>query len=168
MLGLGGNLGGEAQIVERMRGAAAAVASWGKVTPSSVYRTAALGPPQPAYLNAVLRVALTAPAWSAVELVTAVLELESLLGRDRRGEARWGPRAIDLDVLLWGARVAAWPGPPALQVPHPRLLERRFVLAPLRDVLDDASVLPGSARTLEAALRGVAAQAVERTEWQLG
>jgi 2-amino-4-hydroxy-6-hydroxymethyldihydropteridine diphosphokinase len=168
VLGLGGNLGPEAQIVERMRGAAAAVASWGAVASSAVYRTAAIGPPQPAYLNAALRIALAPPAWTAVELITAVLELEALLGRDRRGEARWGPRAIDIDVLLWGARVQVWAGPPALQVPHPRLLERRFALEPLRDLLPDDCALPGCERALAAALGVVADQAVELTEWRLG
>jgi 2-amino-4-hydroxy-6-hydroxymethyldihydropteridine diphosphokinase len=83
-----------------------------------------------------LRVADLSPA----ELLATVRELEYLLGRDRRGEARWGPRAIDLDVLVWGGRVLR---SPELWVPHPRLAERRFALEPLAALLGDAFEIPG-------------------------
>lgn len=172
LLGLGGNLGGASEVVRRMRLVADAVSSWGPVVRSPVYRTAALGPPQPEYLNAALRVTLAAPPWQPHELITAVLEVERLAGRDRRGQARWGPRLIDVDVLAWGARVLRWPGPPELEVPHPRWAQRRFALAPAVDVLDhdgEGYELPGTGRSLGQWLRepAVAEQAVERTELQL-
>ncbi|MEZ4363681.1 MAG: 2-amino-4-hydroxy-6-hydroxymethyldihydropteridine diphosphokinase [Kofleriaceae bacterium] len=167
LLGLGGNVGTEVEIVERMRKVLVAVQSWGALADSAVYRTAAIGPPQPAFLNAALRISLAPPAWQPAELITAVLELESLLGRDRRGEERWGPRRMDLDVLLWGPRPQRFAGPPALEVPHPRLAERRFALEPLVDLLDEDTELPGTGRTLAHALRQVSTQEVELTDWKL-
>jgi 2-amino-4-hydroxy-6-hydroxymethyldihydropteridine diphosphokinase len=71
------------------------------------------------------------------ELIATLLEIERLLGRDRDREARWGPRRIDLDILLWGARVIRTP---ELEVPHPRLAERRFALAPVADLLPDVEI----------------------------
>lgn len=169
VLGLGGNLGGEEVLVGRFRAVAQAVARWGQVVASPVFRTAALGPPQPEYLNAALRVTLAEPAWQPGELISSVLELEALAGRVRHAQDRWGPRAIDLDVLVWGPRVARWPGPPVLEVPHPRLSQRRFALAPLAEVVDEDVELPGTGRSLAQWLRvaEVANQAVEQTAWRL-
>jgi len=121
-IGLGGNLGGEAAIVERFRRAREAL---GPARSAPLYRSAPVGPAQPDYLNTAIVVGGDRlPA----ELIATILEIERLLGRDRRGEARWGPRAIDLDVLAWGDRTIAIEG---LAVPHPRIAERRFVLLPL-------------------------------------
>lgn len=192
VLGLGGNLGGEARVLERMNrvaeavvgwaavgaaswtaGSASGAASWAAVggapavTASAVYRTAALGPPQPDYLNAALHLRLAPPPWQPVELMTAVLELELLLGRDRRGEERWGPRTIDLDVLVWGTRVARYEGPPLLEVPHPRAHRRRFALAPLADVLDEDTELPGSGQSLRQLLEATRDQRVEPTDLRI-
>ncbi len=160
-LGLGGNIGDEAAIVERFRRARDALAQIGDVRAAPLYRTAPIGPPQPAYLNTAVRV-----RWAdatASELIATVLELERMLGRDRRGEARLGPRAIDLDVLLWGARVIATP---ELELPHPRLSERRFVIEPLIALFGDELVVPG-AGSLGSLARQVAAQSVEeiRSSW---
>ncbi len=91
---------------------------------------------QPRFLNGVAVVATTA---SARELLGFLLEIERELGRDRSAEQRWGPRAIDLDLLLYGEAVIDEPG---LRVPHPRLHERRFVLEPLAE-LDSGLVVPG-------------------------
>nr|MBA3542127.1 2-amino-4-hydroxy-6-hydroxymethyldihydropteridine diphosphokinase [Deltaproteobacteria bacterium] len=96
------------------------------------------------------------------ELIQTVLEIERLLGRERSAETRWGPRAIDLDVLLWGDRTIRHAGPPALEVPHPRLAERRFALLPLIDLYGDDRVVPGRRDTLGALAVRVAAQSVER------
>jgi 2-amino-4-hydroxy-6-hydroxymethyldihydropteridine diphosphokinase len=87
-------------------------------------------------------------------VVATVLEIERLLGRDRRNEVRWGPRKIDLDVLFWDDRVIQTP---ELEVPHPRLYERRFALQPLADLI---AVAP-------ARLDAVADQALELVsrEW---
>src|SRR5690348_11768070 len=126
VIGLGGNVGGDEEIVERFRRAREALAQLGETRAAPLYRTAAIGPVQPAFLNSAVRVRYR--EGTPAELIATVLELERLLGRDRRGEARGGPRVIDLDVLVWGARVIRTP---ELEVPHPRLVERRFALQPL-------------------------------------
>ena len=97
VIGLGGNVGGDAAIVERFRRAREAFAEIGDVRCAALYRTAPIGPAQAAFLNSALRVRW--PDAIASEVMHTVLEIERLLGRDRRGEARWGPRTIDLDVL---------------------------------------------------------------------
>jgi 7,8-dihydro-6-hydroxymethylpterin-pyrophosphokinase len=73
------------------------------------------------------------------ELLERLLEIESRLGRVRGEGPRFGPRTIDLDLLVHGDEVIAEPG---LQVPHPRLHERRFALEPLAE-LDPALEIPG-------------------------
>lgn len=143
ILGLGGNQGDEAAVLERFAGAVRSLAPWGPVYASRVYRTAPVGPAQPDYLNAAL--ALTVPEeLAASALLREVQTLEYALGRRRvAGEQRWGPRAIDLDVLLWGHKVLRRAGAPLL-VPHPRLVERRFALDPVIDLLGEATAVPGA------------------------
>jgi 7,8-dihydro-6-hydroxymethylpterin-pyrophosphokinase len=72
----------------------------------------------------------------------AILALAKALEREagRRRGVRFGPRPLDIDLLLWGSRVSA---APELTLPHPRLAERRFVLAPLADIAPDLPVPPG-------------------------
>ena len=139
VIGLGGNVGGDAAILERFRRAREALGALGAVRSAPLYRTAPIGPAQPAFLNTAVE--LRVPELAPAELIATVRELEHLLGRDRRGEPRWGPRAIDLDVLVWGGRVLRTP---ELEVPHPRLAERRFALAPLAALLGDAFEIPGA------------------------
>jgi 2-amino-4-hydroxy-6-hydroxymethyldihydropteridine diphosphokinase len=128
VVGFGGNVGGDDAIIERFRRAREAFAKLGPVRSASLYRTAAIGPAQPDFLNTAVAVDLdTTPS----QLIATVLEIERLLGRDRRNEARWGPRKIDLDVLVWDDRVIATP---ELEIPHPRLYQRRFALQPLADL----------------------------------
>jgi 2-amino-4-hydroxy-6-hydroxymethyldihydropteridine diphosphokinase len=146
VIGLGGNLGGEAAIVERFRRAREAL---GPARSAPLYRSAPIGPAQPEYLNTAIAIG---GDWLPAQLIAFVLEIELQLGRDRRVEARWGPRAIDLDVLAWDDRVIAIEG---LTVPHPRIAERRFVLLPLRAL---GVAVPGI--DLEAAERRVRDQAV--------
>ena len=97
------------------------------------------------------------------ELLAIVQELEGLLGRDRMRETRWGPRSIDLDVLLWDARVIR---SPELDVPHPRLGERRFALQPLVDLVGEDFDIPGIGRAGDALAR-VREQHVDfiRADW---
>jgi len=140
VIGLGGNVGDVQAAFVRAR---EALAQLGPVTSAPLYRTAPIGPAQPPYLNSAVRV-----RWANVtasELIATVLEIEALLGRDRRGEPRWGPRTIDLDVLVWGTRVVREPG---LEVPHPRLHERRFALVPLIALVGEDFVLPGTGESL--------------------
>jgi 2-amino-4-hydroxy-6-hydroxymethyldihydropteridine diphosphokinase len=141
VIGLGGNVGSAAAIVERFDRARAAIAEL--ATPAAVcsarlYRSAPIGPDQPAFLNTAVRLALVDA--QPGELIAALLEIELLLGRRRETEARWGPRPIDLDVLVWGTRTLHTP---ELEVPHPRLAERRFALLPLIDVVGEAFAISG-------------------------
>lgn len=85
---------------------------------------------QPWFLNQVLALDV-APRWRPRSLVAALLELETAMGRVRNPALRFGPRVIDLDLLLFGAERCAEED---CIVPHPRLLRRAFVLVPLRDV----------------------------------
>jgi len=164
-IGVGGNLGGDGEILERFDAAARALGIWGPVHASRVYRTAPIGPtPQPYFLNAALVV------WPEIEptedeVLELVLDTERVLGRDRRHEVRWGPRAIDLDVLLWDERLIRRDG---LIVPHPRLGERRFVLDPLADLLGDTRVIPGLDRTIGELRVAVRDQDVRETEYVIG
>ena len=139
VIGLGGNVGGEPAVVERFARARAAIAELGAVGSARLYRSAPIGPDQPWFLNTAVRVAV-ADAQPG-ELIATLLEIERLLGRRRETEARWGPRPIDLDVLVWGARIIR---APQLEVPHPRLAERRFALLPLIDLVGEDFVVPGA------------------------
>ena len=126
VIGFGGNVGGDDAIIERFRRAREAL---GAVRSAALYRTKAIGPEQADFLNTAVAIELdTTPS----QLIATVLEIEGLLGRDRRSEVRWGPRKIDLDVLVWDDRVIQTP---ELEVPHPRLYERRFALQPLADLM---------------------------------
>ncbi|MBA3822031.1 MAG: 2-amino-4-hydroxy-6-hydroxymethyldihydropteridine diphosphokinase, partial [Deltaproteobacteria bacterium] len=152
VLGLGGNVGGELAITGRFQRARDALAELGELSSAALYRTAPIGPAQPPYLNTAIR--LRVPDLQPAELIAIVRELEGLLGRERSTEVRWGPRTFDLDVLVWGARVLATPD---LDVPHPRLHERRFALAPLVELLGEAFEIPRV---------GPAGAALARTRYQ--
>jgi 2-amino-4-hydroxy-6-hydroxymethyldihydropteridine diphosphokinase len=91
---------------------------------------------QPRFLNAAARVET---ARSPRELLALLLQVERELGRVRGEGPRYGPRTIDLDLLLYGDKTIDEPG---LEVPHPRLHERRFALEPLAE-LDPALAVPG-------------------------
>ena len=107
---------------------------------SRVYDTAPVGPPQPRYLNAVLELETELPS----RALHAVLRMaENAAGRRRTGE-RWGPRTLDLDLLLYGDEIIVRR---TLRVPHPELTLRRFVLAPLAELCPDR-IVPGTARTV--------------------
>lgn len=162
VIGLGGNVGGDEAIRARFVRAREALEQLGDVTSAPQYRTAPIGPLQASYLNSALRVRVADATGS--ELIATVLELERLLGRDRRGETRWGPRPIDLDILVWGPRVIRTP---ELEVPHPRLVERRFALRPLVDLLGEDVILPGQRERLGVLERRVATQVLEEvaTRW---
>ena len=91
---------------------------------ATIYDTEPVGPPQPEYLNTVIELDT---ALSPHQLLETLKLLERQLGRVPSTQ-RWGPRVIDLDILLYDDRVL---NEPALIIPHPRLHERRFVLEPL-------------------------------------
>ena len=104
---------------------------------SRVWETEPVGPPQPRYLNAVLRVGTEL---DPLDLLAACRRVEAALGRVRL--ERWGPRTIDVDILLYDDRTL---DEPELQIPHPRMHERAFVLAPLLELEPDP-MLPGGRR----------------------
>ena len=136
-VGLGSNLGDRErnlrEAVERLR-------KIGVVRLSTLRDTDPVGvADQPNFLNAVAELSSELPAR---ELLDRLLEIERELGRDRGKEERWGPRTIDLDLLLYGDEVIDEPG---LTVPHPHLAERRFVLEPLHELAPEL-VLPDGRR----------------------
>ncbi|HSD91190.1 MAG TPA: 2-amino-4-hydroxy-6-hydroxymethyldihydropteridine diphosphokinase [Kofleriaceae bacterium] len=138
VIGLGGNVGGDAAIMERFCRARSALAQLGDVRSAPLYRTAPIGPDQPEFLNTAVRVRLA----DAIpdEVIATVLEIEHLLGRNRATEEHWGPRKIDLDVLVWGTRAIRTP---ELEIPHPRWNERLFVVRPLIDLFGEETVIAG-------------------------
>ena len=125
---LGSNLGNRAQNLRD------ALARLGKIPGIHVTRISsfldnpAVGGPanSPAFLNAVAEVQTRL---SALELLEHLLKIERDLGRERR--EKWGPRTIDLDLILYGDEIIHAPG---LTVPHPLMHARRFVLAPLAEI----------------------------------
>ncbi len=135
-IGLGSNLGErEATLREALRRlgdldgvAVAAVSSYRETDPVG-------NVDQPRFVNAAAELETSLPPR---KLLDRLLEVERSLGRDRSREGRWGPRTVDLDLLLYGGEAVAEPG---LEVPHPRLAERTFVLEPLLE-LDPELRLP--------------------------
>ena len=134
-VGLGANLGDRERTLRR---ALELLAERVEVTGVSSFRdTAPVGyADQPRFLNAAARVETEL---SARELLGVLLEVERELGRVRDRAPRFGPRVIDLDLLLHGDETLDEPG---LTVPHPRLHERRFALEPLAE-LDPDLRIPG-------------------------
>ncbi len=130
-IALGSNLGDRRLSVTQAVAALSADAGVGDVVLSSLYTTDPVGGPagQGPYLNAAARLETLLGPESLLELL---LEIERSLGRVR--QERWGPRTIDLDLLLYDDRIIDLPG---LTVPHPRMHERRFVLEPLAEIARD-------------------------------
>ncbi len=142
-IALGSNLGDRAAILGGARRRLAARPDVRELAASRLYETAPVGPPQPSYLNAALALET---ALSPRELLEALLALEREAGRERSPDPdqRWGPRTLDLDLLLHGdSRIDE----PDLVVPHPRLHERAFVLEPLCEIAADVRH-PGLDRTI--------------------
>lgn len=136
-VGLGANLG------ERRRTVREAARRIGARRLSEIRETEPWGyADQPPFLNAVAEVDTEL---GARELLDFLLEVERGLGRERGTGPRYGPRAIDLDLLLFGPAVIDEPG---LTVPHARLHERRFALEPLVE-LDAGLVVPGRGTVAE-------------------
>ena len=143
-LGIGSNLGDRlANLQSAVYGLAAAGVA--VVAVSRVYETEPVGgPEQPRYLNAVVAVDTEL---SARELLGIAQDLERAAERVRA--ERWGPRTLDVDLLLVGEEDVSEPD---LEVPHPRMWERGFVMAPLGDVAPElargsAAEWAGVART---------------------
>jgi len=143
-LGLGSNIGNARKTVcvaiNALRGVLDDVRS------SALYRTAPVGVlDQPEFINAVVTGVYRG---SEHQLLAQCFELEAQHGRNRKQERRHGPRALDIDILLFGSRRLF---DNRLEIPHPRMRERRFVLVPLLEISPDI-VEPGSGTTYSAYL----------------
>ncbi|MHA8066020.1 2-amino-4-hydroxy-6-hydroxymethyldihydropteridine diphosphokinase [Aquirufa sp. ROCK2-A2] len=125
-LSLGGNLGNTIEIFQNSIEILSKKV--GKITQlSSLYQTAAWGPiPQNDFINQVIEVETTL---SAQDLMSQLLEIELQLGRVRT--ERWGPRTLDLDILFFDDQIISAEN---LEIPHPRLVDRKFVLIPMAEI----------------------------------
>jgi 2-amino-4-hydroxy-6-hydroxymethyldihydropteridine diphosphokinase len=139
LIGLGGNLGDPAAT---FAAAAGALARESRLAGrSQLWRSAPVGPPQPDFLNAALLVEIDSDPF---RLLACAQRIELAAGRDRARETRFGPRPLDIDLLLAPGLVIE---SPSLVLPHPRLDERRFALLPAAE-LAPAWVHPRLHRTL--------------------
>lgn len=144
---LGSNLGDSRQTLSRAIDALGSLPSSALTARSRLYRTPPWGlHEQPDFINAVVRLHT---ALSPHQLLDALLAIEAAAGRVRDGE-RWGPRTLDLDLLHMDGIVL---DDPDLTLPHPRIHQRAFVLAPLADIAPQLE-LPGQGRVAEL-LQGV-------------
>ncbi|MCE5218635.1 2-amino-4-hydroxy-6-hydroxymethyldihydropteridine diphosphokinase [bacterium] len=135
-LGLGSNLGHRAEQLARAALCLALTPGLDLVRLSPVYETAPWGvQDQPPFLNMVIAVR---SALRPQMLLSVVKELERRLGRVP--SERWGPRAIDIDLLRYGGESVDLPD---LQLPHPRICERQFVLVPLAAIAPRVEISPG-------------------------
>jgi 2-amino-4-hydroxy-6-hydroxymethyldihydropteridine diphosphokinase len=140
-VGIGSNLGDRWAHLARAARAIQAEPRLALLRASRVWDAAPLGPPQPRYLNAALELDCDAPA----QTLLSMLQLVELAAGRKRPAVRWGARTLDLDVLLYGDEVIRTP---ALVVPHPGLVTRRFVLAPLAELCPER-IVPGTGQTVE-------------------
>ncbi|AIE73732.1 MULTISPECIES: 2-amino-4-hydroxy-6-hydroxymethyldihydropteridine diphosphokinase [unclassified Synechocystis] len=139
VVGLGGNVG---PVVENLQGAIAELSLVQGIEVercSSWYRSHAFGPPQPDYINGcvTLRVCL-----SPQQLLQVLLTIEQKFGRIRL--EKWGPRTLDLDLIFYGDRQLKQAN---LEIPHPQMRFRPFVLVPLREIAPDW-IDPRSGKTI--------------------
>lgn len=129
-IGLGSNLGDREQNLLLAAQALSRIDAVALLRHSALFDSAPVGPEQPRFLNAVVEVECDLPP---ERLLTILKQIEVDLGRTPSD--RWGPRAIDLDILLWGSTIVA---NPTLQIPHLHLHERRFALEPLCQLVPQA------------------------------
>jgi len=136
-VGLGSNLAQPERQIERAIDALGSLPGSQRVAQSSRYRSLPWGDPdQDDYINAVAAIDTTL---TPQQLLAELLAIELRQGRDRSSGRRNGPRTLDLDLLVYGDATIDAPG---LQLPHPRLHERAFVLMPLAEIAPDL-VIPG-------------------------
>jgi 2-amino-4-hydroxy-6-hydroxymethyldihydropteridine diphosphokinase len=153
-IGIGANLGDARSNVEDALGRLAALPATRLLRRSSHYRSAPVDSSGDDYINAV---ACIDTALAAGDLLAALHAIELAHGRER--PYRNAPRTLDLDILLYGDEIIDLP---ALHVPHPRMHERAFVLAPLLEIAPDAE-LPGRGPAQQF-LSAVAGQAISRID----
>jgi 2-amino-4-hydroxy-6-hydroxymethyldihydropteridine diphosphokinase len=155
-VGLGGNVDQPRAHIESALNELTALDSTIVLAASPLYRSRPMGPPnQPDFINAAVHLQTSLAPFC---LLDALQQIEKGHGRVRGGE-RWGPRPLDLDLLLYGAdRIAT----PRLTVPHPGLAERAFVLYPLFDIAPADLIIPGrgSLGALKARVEGASVEKI--------
>lgn len=152
-IALGSNLGDSRAILESALKILAQTPGISLQAQSGWYQTKAVGPPQPDYLNgcAILQTQMSPP-----QLLETLLGIETKFGRLRL--ERWGPRTLDLDLLLFDEIIL---DTPTLQLPHPRMRERAFVLVPLAEIAP-AWIEPVSGMAIAELLRTVDCSGIRR------
>lgn len=146
-VGLGGNLGEVAATLRAATSALARLPGTRLLRASRLYRTPAWGlQQQPDFINGV---AALETSLAPRELLDALLRIEREFGRERDHGLRWGPRSLDLDLLLHGDAVVEQAG---LRLPHPHLHERAFALVPLLEIAADI-LIPGQGSAQDALSR---------------
>ncbi len=149
-VGIGSNIGDRENQLRLALKELAALPTMESGAVSSIYETAPVGVrEQPDFLNLVVSVRTTLSPHKLLDILQGI---ENKMGRVRT--VRWGPRVIDLDLLLYGELVVETP---ELTVPHPRLQERSFVLMPLAEIAPTV-VLPGGTKTAEKLLEKLLAK----------
>jgi 2-amino-4-hydroxy-6-hydroxymethyldihydropteridine diphosphokinase len=135
LLGLGGNLGDVRDTLDRAIATFCDDAAVRLLARSADYRTPPWGrTDQPPFINCAIAVETTLPPRA---LLKRALDVERAFGRHRADGERWGPRTLDIDILVYGDVTL---DEPDLVLPHPRLLERAFVLVPLAEIRPDLTV----------------------------
>ena len=158
VLGLGGNIGDTRRLMAAAIERLAENPAIDLQAVSALYRTPPWGKTdQPPFLNAAARIDTEL---SPRALLNAILDIERDLGRERI--ERWGPRTIDIDILLYGS---AEIDEPWLHIPHPRMTERAFALMPLIDVMPDAVVEGRTAKEWLALLGSVGITKIAEADW---
>lgn len=156
-IALGSNLGDSQAILEQSLQVLSHIGGIRRLAVSQWYRTVAIGPPQPDYLNGCT---LLETCFSPEALLAQLLSIERQFGRQRR--ERWGARTLDLDLILYSDRCLELS---YLQVPHPRFSERAFVLVPLAEIAPDW-VDPRSQKTIAELLEAVDCSGVRSLQAQ--
>ena len=158
VLGLGSNVGERKVALAGAVDALRAHSGIEIIAASPLYESAPWGlTDQQDFLNAAV---LAATSLGPTDLLAAILSIEVSLGRVRR--EKWGPRSIDIDILVYGNEIIDGPG---LTIPHPHLTERAFALAPLVDVMPGAVVAGKPARQWLARLQHKGLKVIAGPQW---
>jgi 2-amino-4-hydroxy-6-hydroxymethyldihydropteridine diphosphokinase len=156
-VGLGGNLGDVATTLAEAIWALDSLPQTSVRAQSAFYRTPPWGnTQQPEFLNAVVELQTRLAPRVLLDLL---LEIEGRFGRDRSESEKWGPRELDLDLLVYGDEQMDEPG---LHLPHPHLHERAFVLVPLAEIASNLDIV-GVGRVSKL-LQAIDARGIEAVE----
>ncbi len=146
VIALGSNIGDSLTILEAALKTLHKVPGITLTHKSNWYKTKAVGPPQPDYLNGCIRLHVDIEPFKLLEIL---LSIENQFGRERK--ERWAARTLDLDLLLYDDLIL---NAPTLQIPHPRMIERAFVLVPLVEIAPDY-IEPVSRRAIKELVKDV-------------